>query len=50
MAALSGLENNLNGIDSFLVNIIHDEIVLEASKEHAKLAKKAVERTMTEGC
>ena len=49
LAALSKLEENLNGLDAFLVNVIHDEFVVEALGEHAQLAKNAIEKAMTEG-
>ncbi len=49
LAALAKLEENLMGIDAFLVNVIHDELVVEAVEEHAQLAKTAIEKAMIDG-
>ena len=49
MAALSKLEKHFAGLDAKLVNIVHDELVLEVSELEVEQAKKAVEKAMIEG-
>jgi DNA polymerase-1 len=49
LAALGRLEDHLCGIDAKLVNVIHDELVLEVSRSDASRARAAVEKTMVEG-
>ncbi len=49
LSTLARLERNLKGIDAFPVNVVHDELVLEASIEDAEYAKSAVEKAMIEG-
>lgn len=49
MAALGKLPEYLAGIDARLVNIIHDEIVLEVSEEDMFKAMEAVEKAMIDG-
>jgi DNA polymerase-1 len=49
MAALSRLPKCLKGIDAKLVNIVHDEIVLEVDNKDIDCAKAALEKAMVEG-
>ncbi|OPY83923.1 MAG: DNA polymerase I [Smithella sp. PtaU1.Bin162] len=49
LAALSRLDDYLEGLDAKLVNIVHDEIVVEVSAEHLGQAITAVENAMIEG-
>ena len=49
MLALSNLKDGLSGIDAQLVNIIHDEIVLEALKKDARKVRYALKRAMVNG-
>ncbi len=49
MAALSRLPKYLKGIDAKLVNIVHDEIVLEVANKDIDCAKEALEKVMVEG-
>jgi len=49
MAALSLLPKFLMGIDAKLVNIVHDEIVLQVDNRDINCAKAALEKTMVEG-
>jgi len=46
LAALPILDKELEGIDAKLVNIVHDEVVVEASIEHVGQALEAVENSM----
>jgi len=47
--ALSRLPKCLKGIDAKLVNIVHDEIVLEVDNKDIDRAKAALEKAMVEG-
>jgi len=49
MAALSRLPECLKDIDAKLVNIVHDEIVLEVDNPDIDRAKAALEKVMVEG-
>tara|TARA_B100002003_G_scaffold200101_1_gene191337 strand:- start:676 stop:2601 length:1926 start_codon:yes stop_codon:yes gene_type:complete len=49
LLALSNLKDGLSGIDAQLVNIIHDEIVLEALKKDARKVRYALKRAMVNG-
>src|ERR1017187_6641486 len=49
LAALAALDRRLKGLDAKLVNVVHDEIVLEVAAEQASAAKTAVEEAMVEG-
>ena len=49
MATLACLERQLEGIDAKLVNVVHDEIVLEVAEQDTEGAKEAVEKAMVEG-
>ncbi len=51
LAALAALEHSLNetGIDVKLVNVIHDEIVLEAAKEVSEQTKEILQKAMIDG-
>ena len=49
LAALGRLETHLVGIDALLVNIVHDELVLEVVEADADRATVAVEAAMIEG-
>jgi DNA polymerase I-like protein with 3'-5' exonuclease and polymerase domains len=49
MATLARLEKRLEGVDSKLVNVVHDEIILEVAEKDAVRAKNAVEKAMIEG-
>jgi DNA polymerase-1 len=49
MTTLAFLERHLQGIDVKLVNVVHDEIVLEVAEQDTARAKEAVERAMVEG-
>ena len=49
LAALGALEKHLKGIDAKLINIVHDEIVLEVASEHSNEAVVALEAAMMEG-
>lgn len=49
MAALSRLPKCLKGINAKLVNIVHDEIVLEVANKDIDRAKAALEKAMVEG-
>ena len=49
LAALPKLEGYLTGTDAKLVNIIHDEIVIEAAEEDLAQVITAVDSTMVEG-
>jgi DNA polymerase-1 len=49
LAALAALDRRLNGLDAKLVNVVHDEIVLEVAADQASTAKTAVEEAMVAG-
>jgi DNA polymerase-1 len=49
LAALAKLEDYLAGLDAKLVNIIHDELVLEAAEDDVANVLIAVENAMVEG-
>jgi len=49
LAALSALDGRLKTLDAKLVNVVHDELVLEVGAEQAAAAKTAVEEAMVEG-
>jgi DNA polymerase-1 len=49
LATLPKLDKYLEGLDAKLVNIVHDEIVLEVAEQDAERAKQAVEKAMVEG-
>ena len=49
LAALAALDRRLKGLDAKLVNVVHDELVLEVAADQAPAAKKAVEEAMIEG-
>ncbi|MEW5818141.1 MAG: DNA polymerase, partial [Spirochaetota bacterium] len=49
MAALARLSRYIDGIDAKLVNIVHDEIVLEVADPDIDSAKTALEKAMVEG-
>ena len=49
LATLACLDKHLSGLDAKLVNIVHDELVLEVAEERVEVTKKAVEHAMVEG-
>ncbi len=49
LSALSALHRRLRTIDAKLVNVVHDEIVLEVAADQVTAAKTAVEEAMVEG-
>ncbi len=49
LAALARLENHLRNLDAKLVNIVHDEIVLEVAEKDVQPAIEALKKAMTEG-
>ena len=49
LATLPKLDKYLEGLDAKLVNVVHDEIVLEVAKRDAPRTKQAVEKAMIEG-
>ena len=49
LAALGALEKHLKGVDAKLINIVHDEIVLEVASEDSYKSVTALEAAMTEG-
>ena len=49
MATLARLEKHLERLDAKLVNVVHDEIILEVAEKDAVRAKNAVEKAMIEG-
>lgn len=49
LAALAALDRRLKGLDAKLVNVVHDELVLEVAADQAPAAKTAVEEAMVEG-
>jgi DNA polymerase-1 len=48
-AALASLDRRLKGLDAKLVNVVHDEIVLEVAPQDADAAKLALEQAMVAG-
>ncbi len=48
-AALTALDRKLEGLDAKLVNVVHDEIVLEVGPQDVGAAKVALEQAMVEG-
>ena len=46
---LAILETYLSGLDAKLVNIVHDELVLEVAEADVERAKAAVVSAMTKG-
>ena len=49
LETLAVLDKHLSGLNAKLVNIIHDELVLEVATKDAEAAKLAVEQAMIEG-
>ena len=49
LATLDQLDTHLDGIDALLVNLVHDEIVLDVAEAVTDLAKEAVKEAMVEG-
>ena len=49
LATLSVLDAYLKGIDALLVNLIHDEIVLEAAHSDGPAARRALQEAMIAG-
>jgi len=49
MTTLACLERHLEGIDAKLVNVVHDEIVLEVAEKNTERAEEAIEKAMIEG-
>jgi DNA polymerase-1 len=49
LAALAALDRRLKPLDAALVNVVHDELVLEAASEDAAAVKLVVEQSMVEG-
>jgi DNA polymerase I len=49
LATLAVLDRHLAGLNARLVNIVHDELVLEVAEADADKAIAAVESAMTEG-
>ena len=49
LAALAALDRRLKGLDAKLVNVIHDEILLEVAANDVPAAKAALEEAMVEG-
>ncbi len=49
LAALAALDRRLKRLDAKLVNVVHDELVLELAADQAPAAKTAVEEAMVEG-
>jgi DNA polymerase-1 len=49
LATLAILDAHLSGLDAKLVNIVHDELVLEVAEADVERAKAAVVSAMTEG-
>jgi DNA polymerase-1 len=49
LAALAVLPRHLDGLDAVLVNVVHDELIVEVRAEEAEQAKCAVEAAMIEG-
>ncbi len=49
LATLACLDKHLSGLDADLVNIVHDELVLEAAEDAVEAVGEAVEKAMVEG-
>jgi len=49
LSALVRLARSLDGLDALLVNVIHDEIILEVAEEDADKAKAVLEESMKGG-
>ncbi len=49
LAALGCLERHLAGLDAQLVNVVHDEMMVEAAEADGPGAQRAVEAAMVEG-
>ena len=49
LAALAVLDRKLKGLDAKLVNVVHDEVVLDVAAQDTAVAKSALEEAMTEG-
>jgi DNA polymerase-1 len=49
LAALARLQKHFESLDAKLVNVVHDEIVLEVAKRDAPRTEQAVEKAMIEG-
>jgi DNA polymerase-1 len=49
LEALAALERRLEGIDAKLVNVVHDEVVVEVAEGDLGPAMEAVEQAMIEG-
>ena len=49
LATLACLTKHLESLDAELVNIVHDELVLEVAEDDVQAAKAAVEMAMIEG-
>ena len=49
MATLAMLDAHLDGLDAKLVNVVHDELVLEAAEADVDAVRHAVEAAMLEG-
>ena len=49
LATLDRLDTHLDGIDARLVNLVHDEIVLDVAEADTDRAKEAVKEAMVEG-
>jgi DNA polymerase-1 len=49
LAALAHLERSLRGLDAHLVNIVHDELVVEAAEQEAAAVQQALEQAMVAG-
>jgi DNA polymerase-1 len=48
-AALASLDRKLKGMDALLVNVVHDEVILDVAPQDAAAAKTALEKAMVEG-
>lgn len=49
LAALAHLERKLRGLDAQLVNVVHDELVVEAAEQDAAAVQQALEEAMVAG-
>lgn len=49
LSALCCLDKHLHGIDARLVNVVHDEFILEVAENDVEAAKKALSEAMKEG-
>lgn len=47
--ALASLDRRLKGLDAKLVNVVHDEVVLEVNPMEVEAAKMALEQAMVDG-